>query len=311
MNGLALKYFLEVCNTGSLSAASQSAHVAISAISRQISHLEEQVGTPLFDRTSRGMQLTDAGRLLLAHARRIALETESTLAEIASLRGMHGREIRVASSQGPANDLVPEAMAHFRRQFPDTRFGLHVSAAADATHRVAEGDSDIAVTFSVTPHPGIVVQHAWPARVLAVMAKDHPLAQHASITLNDLQRYPLALTGKGTSTRTLFDMSCGLANLLIEPVLDSNYAGSLHAFVRESDAILLAGYVSIAQRLARNNLVARPIQGAEMQSRSLQIQTMKGRLLSSSVQAFIAHLARMLDALEEDGEGQPVPVAAV
>lgn len=311
MNGLAIKYFLEVCKTGSLSAASQSAHVAISAISRQISHLEEQVGATLFERTSRGMQLTDAGKLLLAHARRVELETESTLAEIASLRGMHGREIRVASSQGPANDLVPEAMAHFRRRFPDTRFGLHVSAAADATHRVAEGDSDIAVTFSVTPHPGIVVQHAWPARVLAVMSRNHPLAQRPVVTLHDLQQYPLALTGKGTSTRTLFEMSCGLANVLIEPVLDSNYAGSLHAFVRESDAILLAGYVSIAQRLARNNLVARPIEGAEMQSRSLQIQTMKGRLLSSNVQAFIAHLASMLDALDADSAGQFLPAAAV
>ena len=303
MNSLALKYFLEVCNTGSLSAASQSAHVAISAISRQISHLEEQVGTALFDRTARGMQLTEAGRLLLAHARRVALETESTLAEIASLRGMHGREIRVASSQGPANDLVPAAMAHFRRQFPETRFKLDVSAAADATHRVAEGDSDIAVTFSVSPHPGIVVQNAWPARVLAVMATGHPLAHKASIALGDLQQFPLALTSKGTSTRTLFDMSCGLANLLIEPVLDSNHAGCLHAFVRESNAILLAGYVSVAQRLARNGLVARPIEGGEMQSRSLQIQTMKGRLLSGNVQAFIAHLAGMINELGQGSTG--------
>lgn len=301
MNGLALKYFLEVCNTGSLSAASQSAHVAISAISRQISHLEEQVGAVLFERTARGMQPTAAGKLLLAHARRVALETESTLAEIASLRGMHGQEIRVASSQGPANDLVPAAMAHFREQHPETRFNLHVGAAADATRRVAEGNSDIAVTFSVIPHPGVVVQHAWPARILAVMSSTHPLAGRSSLVLKDLQQYPLALTSKGTSTRTLFEMSCGLANLLVEPVLDSNYAGCLHAFVRESNAILLAGYVSIAQRLSRNDLVARPIQDAEMQSRRLQIQTMKGRLLSGSVQAFIAHLARKIDALGEDG----------
>src|SRR5690606_30634361 len=107
MNGLALKYFLEVCNSGSLSAASASAHVAISAISRQISHLEEQVGSPLFERTARGMQPTQAGRLLLAHARRTVLETQTTLAAIANLRGMQGHEIRVSSSQGPANDLVP------------------------------------------------------------------------------------------------------------------------------------------------------------------------------------------------------------
>ncbi len=302
MNGLALKYFLEVCRTGSLSAASAASHVAISAISRQISQLEEQVGSPLFQRTSRGMQPTEAGSMLLAHARRTALETASTLAAIASLRGMQGREIRVASSQGPANDLVPAAMAEFRKQHPETRYSLHVGASQEATQRVADGDSDIAVTFSVTPHSGVVVQHAWRARVLAIMAAGHPLAHRPIVSLAELGKFPLALTDKGTSTRTLFDISCGMANLPIEPVLSSNYAGSLHAFVRESNAILLAGYVSIAERLARNGLVARPIQDAEMQSRSLQIQTMAGRLLSSDVESFIAHLARTVQRL---GDGSP------
>lgn len=243
------------------------------------------------------MQLTEAGRLLLAHARRTALETSSTLAAIASLKGMRGWEIRVASSQGPANDLVPEAMAAFRERHPDTRYGLHVGAAREATQRVADGDSDIAVTFSVAPHPGVVVQHAWRAHVLAIMAEHHPLARQASVSLADLKNFPLALTDKGTSTRTLFDIACGMANIVVEPVLSSNYAGSLHAFVRESDAILLAGYVSIAERLARNGLVARPIEEAEMQARSLQIQTMAGRQLSAHVEGFIAHLAGLVERL--------------
>ncbi|EIF78099.1 LysR family regulatory protein, partial [Burkholderia pseudomallei 354a] len=50
LHGIGLKYFVEVARTGSLAAASQQLHVAVSAISRQIAKLEEQVGTPLFER---------------------------------------------------------------------------------------------------------------------------------------------------------------------------------------------------------------------------------------------------------------------
>ena len=72
----ALRYFLEVARTGSLSKASERLFVAVSALSRQIAKLEDEIGTPLFERRPRGMVLSEAGRLLAAHARRSLLETE-------------------------------------------------------------------------------------------------------------------------------------------------------------------------------------------------------------------------------------------
>ena len=66
----ALRYFLEVAQVGSLTEASVRLHVATSAISRQISGLEQTLGTPLFERQPRGMVLTAAGEILAVHARR-------------------------------------------------------------------------------------------------------------------------------------------------------------------------------------------------------------------------------------------------
>ena len=100
MHGIALKYFLEVAQAGSLSGASERLHVAVSAISRQIAKLEEEAGAPLFERAARGMVLSPAGQLLLAHARRTMLEAESVLQEIAAARGMARNEIRVAAVEG-------------------------------------------------------------------------------------------------------------------------------------------------------------------------------------------------------------------
>src|SRR5690606_9492701 len=107
MESLAVRYFYEVAQKGSLSAASESLHVAVSAISRQVSALEQDLGSPLFLRSARGMVLTEAGELLLRHVRRATLEDQAVRASIASLRGAGHSVLRIACTQGLANDFLP------------------------------------------------------------------------------------------------------------------------------------------------------------------------------------------------------------
>lgn len=298
MNDGALRYFIEVATSGSLSAASATLHVAISAISRQIGKLEEHVGAALFERVPRGMVLTEAGRLLLAHARRMALESEAVLQSIASLHGSAGNEIRIACSQGLAEDVVPSAIAAFRKQHPGTRFHVVVGVTAEIGRMVADGDVDLAIAFNLEPGKGVVVRHAQRSPLFAVMAGNHPLARHAQVTLDDLREHPLAITSRITTTRKLLDTACSMAGVLIEPVYTSTHGGALYAFVRDSDAILLAGYVSVAARMVHDGLVAKPIDNIEMQSRSLQVQVMAGRLLPDVVERFITAIVARLQALD-------------
>jgi DNA-binding transcriptional LysR family regulator len=298
MNESALRYFMAVAMSGSLSAASATLHVAISAISRQINKLEEQVGAPLFERAPRGMVLTEAGRLLLAHARRTALESEAVLQAIASLHGAAANEIRIACSQGLAEDVVPSAIAAFRASHPDTRFHVVVGVAAEIGRLIADGDVDLAIAFNLEPGNGVVVRHAQRSPLFAVMAAGHPLAGRSRVTLSDLSRHPLAVTSQATTTRKLLDAACGMAGVRIDPVYTSSHGGALYAFVRDSDAILLAGYVSVAARLAHDGLVARPVDNIEMQSRSLQVQVMAGRLLPDVVERFIHAIVARLQALD-------------
>ena len=84
------------------------------------------------------MVLSDAGRLLLTHARRTMLESESVLQEIAALKGAARDEIRVASVAGVARTFLPAAMARFRQDWPDMRFDLHVDTPREVLRRVAE-----------------------------------------------------------------------------------------------------------------------------------------------------------------------------
>ena len=105
MLNTALKYFLEVVNTGSVTVAAQKLHVAPSAISRMIKKLEEEHETQLFGRHARGMHLTEAGELLASYARRTHLESERTVADIRDLRRVGPKLLKISANQAFGREL--------------------------------------------------------------------------------------------------------------------------------------------------------------------------------------------------------------
>ncbi|VVE36371.1 LysR family transcriptional regulator [Pandoraea communis] len=294
----ALRYFLEVARTGSLSRASERLHVAVSALSRQIAKLEEDLGTPLFERRPRGMVLSEAGELLADHARRVLLDAERVTSEIRGLAEVGRATIRVASAEGVARDFLPQVFARFRETYPGAHFLLDVVSPFEATVRVRDGEADIAVCFSVAPEKGVQVVHSQPAPIYALMAKRHPLAKRRDVALADLLPYPLALSNAGVTIRQMFDLCCTLEGLLFEPVFVSNYHAALHSFVRSGNAVTLTGLLTVRSRLAPEGLVAIPIRNPALHQRSLQVQTMAGRTLPAPVEAFLGLLIDAIRAPE-------------
>jgi DNA-binding transcriptional LysR family regulator len=303
MHGIALKYFSEVAAAGSLSAASERLFVAVSAISRQIAKLEAEVGTPLFKRVSRGMVLSEAGELLLAHARRALLESEAVLQDISGLKGAPSGTIRVVATEGPAHHFLPELMAAFRGRHPHARFSLHVCTQAEAAQRVAEGHADLAVSYNAELSKGTVARHSIPAPVHAVMCRTHPLARHVCIAPLQLLPYPLAASDSASSTRKLLERCWRQEGMRFEPVFVSNLSAALMSFVRNSDRVMLGSYLPAISALKRGGLVARPITHAEMAGRRLQLQTMEGRLLPGMVEEFLSHIAAALESLADAAPG--------
>lgn len=295
MDNTALRYFLEVARSGSLSKASERLYVAVSALSRQIAKLEEEVGAALFERRPRGMVLSDAGRLLAAYAQRSLLDAERVTEEIRGLSNGGRATIRIASSEGVAAHFLPQVFAHFLKTHPATHFQLDVSAPTVATQRVREGTADIAVCFSIAPEKDINVLYSQRAPIFALVRRDHPLAARESISLVDLTPWPLAIDHQGVTLRQLFDISCSLEGLVFEPVFASNYHAALQSFVLQTDAVTLTALVTVRSRLQADGLAAVPIRNPELHQRTLQVQTMAGRTLPHAVQAFIELLTGAID----------------
>ena len=103
--------------------AAEELHVAQSALSHQISLLERELGTPLFERTSRRVRPTEAGAVIARRARRVMSELDGAAAEIDELRGLRRGRVRIGALL-PAGDLdVPGIVARFSHRYPGSRSG--------------------------------------------------------------------------------------------------------------------------------------------------------------------------------------------
>ena len=285
-----LAYFLEVAERGSLTAASQTLHVAISAISRQVARLEGELGVALFERDARGMRLTDAGAVVREYANFAYLDAEAMRAELRGLQSLNDSRVRLACSDGFSHEYLPGVIAAFRQKHPGVRFTLDVSPPAEATRKVRAAEVDIALTFAIAAQHGVEVEHSEAAPVFALVQRQHPVAALKRVALSDLMAYPMVLPTSENTIRQLFDLVCGLKGLRPDIVLTSSSLAALRAYQRHANVVGFVGALSVRNVLRSARQVLVPLSDPEMGGRLVQVQSMAGRRLPPAVRAFTDQL---------------------
>jgi DNA-binding transcriptional LysR family regulator len=287
----AARYFLEVARTGSIAAAAEQLHVASSAISRQITKLEEAVGCALFERRARGMVLSSAGARLAAYVRNSALEGERVLEELRDGAHQADRIVRIACTDGFASGMLAETMAGFRRLHPQCTFSVHVTSPESVSGMVARGDVDIGMKFSVAPERGLRVEHQQPAPIMLVVAAGHALAGRRALQLRELGDLPLALPLHGTTLRHLLELKFQSEGLRLQGAFSGSLA-TLLPLVVQGDAVLFASVFSVSVQLSSGQLVAIALPELDFHPRQVQLLTHDDHLASPLKQAFCRHLVK-------------------
>ncbi|GJD53345.1 HTH-type transcriptional regulator ArgP [Methylobacterium crusticola] len=200
---LTLELFIAVVEEQSIAAAGERAHIAASAISRRISELEAMLGTELFIRHSKGIELTEAGTVLLHHARTIRGSVslmEAELRDFASgLRGL----IRVAANKSAIMESLPMELAGFLALHPLIRIDLEEGISPSIVQLVASNGADIGIFGGNVPAPGLHIVPYRQDELIAVLPLGHPLADRSSIAFADLLAHDFVCLETGSSIETL------------------------------------------------------------------------------------------------------------
>lgn len=140
-----LRLLSEVAMRGSIAGAAREVGLTPSAVSQQLAILEREAGTPLLDRSPRGVLLTGAGQALVVHARSILGLLEEARAELDRLTGELAGEVRIGTVASAAASLVSEAALRLLAEHTELELTVTVAEPAESISQLAAGDLDLAV----------------------------------------------------------------------------------------------------------------------------------------------------------------------
>ena len=223
-----LKVFIAVAEQGSFSEAAEHIFLSQPAVSKRIANLENLLGTKLFDRISRQIFLTEAGRILLPKARSILQEIESTKQAMHSLRGEISGKLSIAISHHLGLHRLPPLLKAYAEMHPDVELDVAFNDSEKAYEGVAHGNFELAVnTLAVSPMPKINEIPLWYDEMKFVCTKTHPLTKIKSPALKDLSEYRCLIPDTSTFTGRILEQAFAKESLSLQPIMSTNFLQTL------------------------------------------------------------------------------------
>ena len=188
------RHFLAVVNEGSLTAAAQKVAVTQSALTKSIRKLEQELGTPLFERLPRGTALTIYGKTLLPHAQRIVAECRLADLELQAFGSGHSGLLKVGAGLMFGATMVPAAIAQLYEHYPGIAFQL-VSGVTEVNFPLLRA-GELDLMFGLLPPPTTIPEYLAYRPIIELSSRvvagaDHPLVRGRKIVrAADLADYP-------------------------------------------------------------------------------------------------------------------------
>lgn len=254
-----LRYFLAVAEEKHFGRAADRLHMAQPPLSSQIKQLEAELGTVLLERTTRKVELTEAGALLMERARQILAEVEATRTDVAEVgRGAAG-VLRVGFSGTATYRLMPEIVRVARERFPLVR--LQISGemlTPQMEEALLENRLDAAILRPPVQSADLSIDPIQESRIVVALNRQHPLAnQTGPIDTHELADENIVGYPRGSSVSSVVSELTRRAGFRPRIVQEATETSTLIALV---GAGLGAAFVPGSQSLPLNSsIVIRPL----------------------------------------------------
>ena len=200
-----LEIFCAVAELKSFSRAAEALFVSQPTVTSHISALEKRLGVKLFDRTTRKVTLTPAGKLLYRHAKALLAEHEAAMQELSKFQGgLRGRLV-FGSSTIPAHYLLPSLMAKFCREFPETQLLMRVGSSGEVLDSVLNGELEMGVIGFRPDEPQIRTIPLWNDEVVLIVPPEHEWSERTFVPIAELTNQPFVFREEGSGTRKTFE----------------------------------------------------------------------------------------------------------
>ena len=243
-----LKYFVRMAQTLNFSEAARSLYVSQSTLSQQIKSLEYELGTLLFQRDSHSVSITESGEMLLPLAIQTLQDAEACKAQMNDLKELLTGELNVGVTYS-FSQILTEAVKNFVREYPGVKLNIFYRNMAELMEVLRHRDVDLVLAFKPDqPYDEIESSYLFGDRLSVIMRRDHPLADRESISLEELERYRLAIPAKGLQARNALDKYICIERSGLNVSLEINEANILLDIVQNTNLLTLLSDASVRGR---------------------------------------------------------------
>ncbi|MFL5828615.1 MAG: LysR family transcriptional regulator [Solirubrobacteraceae bacterium] len=236
-----LRYLVALDEERNFTRAATREHIAQPALSQQIRRLEEETGVALVERTTRRVNLTDAGEALVARARRILAEVQSARTELEALKGVQTGHVTlgVMHTMGPVDISI--ALAVFHQRHPAVELTVREYSSEELADLLRVDEIDLAflsVTERIESH-GLGLQQLVSEELVVVLPRDHPLAKRRRVQMAELVGEQFISYREGARLRELLVAAGRHAGFVPEVMLESNESSRIRRLVERGMGVAI------------------------------------------------------------------------
>jgi DNA-binding transcriptional LysR family regulator len=282
--------FKTVADVGTFTAAAQRLRVAQPALSLSIRDLENELGTRLFDRTTRRVELTAAGREFLLSVDKLILDLEHAVQNARELAERKRGRLAVAAPPLLAAMIVPSAVADYKKRFPAIDINVIDTQPNMIVDKVRNGEADCGIGTFADVEDGIRREALFEDALMAWCPVQSQLTRLTRVAWKDLAATPLIAMTRDSRIRFLVDQACASVGQGIRPAYEVSHMTTAIMLVEAGlgTAVLPAYVWGFARAF---NVVPKVLCDPEVR-REVSIVSASSRALSPAAESFLQCLRK-------------------
>jgi DNA-binding transcriptional LysR family regulator len=281
-----LEVFLSVAKNLNYTRAGEEVNLSQPSVSVRIRQLEDELGVKLFEQLGKKVALTEAGLLLVPHARRVITAIEDAQHAIDELQGLERGRLRIGASTTPGMYLIPKTVAHFKERYPKIEIHLGIRDTRQIEAGVINNEFDFGFVGGHLAGDEVDVFPWLTDQLVLVVSPKHPLARKKSVKADDLRKEKFILRETGSATRAAIVTHLEKSDLRVETIMEMENPESVKKAVQSGLGIAFISKFAVETELKAKSLVAVSVRGLDIR-RELKIVYRKDKHLSRAAQAFI------------------------
>ena len=291
-----LRYIDVVAREKSIRKASEKLNITSTALNRRILALEEEVGTPLFERLPSGVRLNTAGELFIQHIRSQMTDLSRVLSQISDLSGVRRGHVIVGGGPEVLSSFLPGQIAKYRQDFHAVQFDVLRQTPEQSLTALMNFETDMAFIFdSVLPSDlDIVASVSQP--LFALIHKDHPLAEQQNLKLQDCLAWPIISPLSEGGLKTMLEVGTLRTAANLQTVIKTDEPNFISDYIRNENAIGFAIPLSFEENTQTvTGLKSIAIDERDVPPGIVHLVQRKGRVLSVAAAKFIDQVVQALN----------------